>query len=637
MSASVLGWLVLGLPLLGAIILSLWPSEPSKAITRLVGCGSMLLAFVLTLATWGTLLGEGAEERTHVSALWRWIEIGNLKVDLSIRIDQLSVLMMLVITGVGFLIHLYSTEYMLHDGGYRRFFAQMNFFVFSMLLLVEAANFVFLIVGWALVGLASYLLIGFYDDRPSAVAAARKAFVINVIGDVGLVLAAFILLAQTGTLDFDAVFASAPTTLNGYTAEAVGLLLFVGAAAKSAQVPLHTWLPDAMEGPTPVSALIHAATMVTAGVYLIVRCHVLYELAPSASNVVAIVGGVTLLLAATIACVQVDIKRVLAWSTVSQIGYMIMAAGLHAYSSSMFHFLTHAFFKALLFLGAGIVIHALHGEQSLDKMGGLGKHLRGVMLMMAVGCMAIAGVPGLSGFFSKDAILAHAWNAGALGKGLWVVGIVAAALTAFYMFRLFFRTFLGPDREGGYEHLHMPGWAMTAPVAILTVGAAVGGWIEIPGVWEAMTTWLDPVVAGGPLGPAEVTHSAEWITGIASTLVALLGIGVAWKIFGQGPARRLELAGVARGPRSVLQDGYRFDDIFEGTVTLPTKQIGEVFLTKVEPRGAQGLVDGASGAVTWISGVISRVEGGLVRGYAAAMVGGVAVLGLVAVVLLRGN
>ena len=637
MSASVLGWLILGLPLLGALILSLWPSEPPQMVTRVIGCGSMLLAFILTLVTWGTLLGENPEDRTHVSSLWRWIEIGDLRVDLAIRVDQLSVLMMLVITGVGFLIHLYSTEYMAHDVGYRRFFAQMNFFVFSMLLLVEAGNFVFLIIGWALVGLASYLLIGFYDDRPSAVAAARKAFVINVIGDVGLVFAAFILLAKTGTLDFDQVFASAPKTLDGYAAEAVALLLFVGAAAKSAQVPLHTWLPDAMEGPTPVSALIHAATMVTAGVYLIVRCNVLYELAPSASNVVAIVGAITLLLAATIATVQVDIKRVLAWSTVSQIGYMIMGAGLHAYSSSMFHFLTHAFFKALLFLGAGIVIHALLGEQSLDRMGGLGKHLRGVMLMMAIGCMAIAGVPGLSGFFSKDAILAHAWSAGALGKCLWVVGIVAAALTAFYMFRLFFRTFMGPDREGGYEHLHMPGWAMTVPVAILTVGAAIAGWIEIPGVWEAMTTWLDPVVAGGPLGPAEVTHSAEWITGIASTLVAAGGIVVAWQIFGRDPKRRLELAGVARGPRSVLRDAYRFDDIFEGTVIEPTKQIGEVFLTKVEPRGAQGLVDGASSLVRVISGVISRLEGGLVRGYTAAMVGGVAVLGLIATVLLRAN
>ena len=333
-------------------MLSLWPGEPDRRITRAIGVGLPATGFVLTLAIFFTYLARDADDRIEVSSLYEWIQIGDLRIDLAVQIDVLSVFMMLIITGIGSLILLYSTEYMGHDRDYRRFFAEMSFFVFAMLLLVEAANFLFLIVGWALVGLASYLLIGYYYERPSAVAAAKKAFVVNVIGDVGMVLAAFLLIRELGTLDYGEVFATAPDGLGQGTgvAEAVALLLFVGAAAKSAQIPLHTWLPDAMEGPTPVSALIHAATMVTAGVYMIVRCNVLYELAPYAGDIVAVVGALTLFVAATIAFVQEDIKRVLAWSTVSQIGYMIMAAGLGLYGSSMFHLLTHAFFKALLFL-----------------------------------------------------------------------------------------------------------------------------------------------------------------------------------------------------------------------------------------------------------------------------------------------
>src|SRR5262245_3320238 len=336
--ATTLGWLVLALPLAGFLVLALWPGEPPKPVTRIIGAGSIGAAFALTIAIYAGMLASASDDRLHTSSLYQWIDIGGLKIDLAIRIDQLSVMMMLVITGIGFLIHVYATEYMGHEPGYRRFFAEMNFFVFSMLLLVEAENFLFLIVGWAFVGLASYLLIGFYYERPSAVAAAKKAFVINVIGDVGMVIAAFLLIREIGTLNYGEVFALAPEGLGQGTgvAEAVALLLFVGAAAKSAQIPLHTWLPDAMEGPTPVSALIHAATMVTAGVYLVVRCNVLYELAPYAGDTVAVVGALTLFVAATIAFVQEDIKRVLAWSTVSQIGYMIMGAGLGLYGDAMF-------------------------------------------------------------------------------------------------------------------------------------------------------------------------------------------------------------------------------------------------------------------------------------------------------------
>lgn len=622
------------LPLVSAMVLAFWPGEPAKNVTRTLGVGSILVAFALTLAIFVGMLGDSADERSHVDGLWEWIAIGDLKVDLAIQVDPLSVLMMLVITGVGFLIHLYSTGYMDGNRSYRRFFAEMNFFVFSMLLLVLAANFVFLIVGWAFVGLASYLLIGFDYDRPAAVAAAKKAFVINVIGDIGMVIAAWLILRETGSLDFGAVFAAAPDAFaNSGVAEAIALLLFVGAAAKSAQVPLHTWLPDAMEGPTPVSALIHAATMVTAGVYLIVRTHVLYEIAPTASDVVAVIGGITLLMAATIAIAQVDIKRVLAWSTVSQIGYMIMGAGLGAYAGAMFHFLTHAFFKALLFLAAGIVIHALDGEQSLDRMGGLRKHLRFAYFAIATGCLAVAGIPGLSGFFSKDEILATALEAGTLGVVLWVVGTVAAGLTAFYMFRLLFRTFHGGEREGGYpHHLHPTGWAMAAPVGALTALAAIGGWLQVPGGWGAIRTWLEPVLAD-VAEPLEPTHGGELLTAILSTVVALIGVGVAWYLFAARPERGRALGARLSGPRGVLEDQYRFDAMYEEAVVQPVRDLGDVLLKGVEPGAVQGIVAAASETVHDAAVGVRATQTGLVRTYVWAVTFGAVVVGIIFVLV----
>jgi NADH-quinone oxidoreductase subunit L len=621
------GWIVLGLPLLGSIILALYGSkEPPKAVTRWVGCGSIGLAFILTVDIFIRMLGDAPEERVHVSRLWEWIQIGDLTVDLAIRIDQLSVMMMLVITGVGFLIHVYSTEYMDHEPGYRRFFAEMNFFVFSMLLLVEAANFIFLIVGWAFVGLASYLLIGFYYDRPVAVAAAKKAFVINVIGDVGMVIAAFLLARDLGTLDYTEVFATAPETLTkgGGVAVAIALLLFVGAAAKSAQVPLHTWLPDAMEGPTPVSALIHAATMVTAGVYLIVRTHVLYELAPVAMDIVAVVGCITLVMAATIAIAQQDIKRVLAWSTVSQIGYMIMAAGLGAYSSGMFHFLTHAFFKALLFLAAGIVIHALAGEQSLDRMGGLHKHLRFAYMAIAIGCLAIAGVPGFAGFFSKDDILAHALAHGGLGVALFVFASIAAFLTAFYMFRLLFRVFHATEPEGGYRHApHGAGWAMSAPVGVLAVLSVAGGWLQVPFGWHTVTDWLDPVFADSLLEPLEPTHAQELATIIVSLSAAVLGILLAWHIFARDPGRRVRAAAAMPQTRALLEDAYRFDDVYDELVVQPGRFVGERLRDDAEPLVIQAPVGAVAVGLRGIAAGLGRLQNGLVRSYAFAMVAGV--------------
>ena len=628
---EVLAWIVLLLPLAGAIALSLPAGEPSRRVSRALGVGPILGAFACAAVVFGILLARAEEERLEITRLWEWIAVGDLEVDLALQVDPLAILMSLVITGVGALIFVYSVEYMDHDRDYRRFFAEMNFFVFAMLLLVLAANFVFLIVGWALVGLASYLLIGYYYDKPTAVAAARKAFVINVIGDVGLVLAAFILVRELGTLDYASVFAGADGLGRG-DAELVGLLLFVGAAAKSAQVPLHSWLADAMEGPTPVSALIHAATMVTAGVYLIVRCHAIYQAAPSAADVVAITGGVTLLFAATVATVQVDIKRVLAWSTVSQIGYMIMAAGLGAYVAAMFHFLTHAFFKALLFLAAGIVIHALAGEQSMDRMGGLARHLHLAWFAMLVGTLAIIGVPGFSGFFSKDEILASAWDEGGLGTVLWVAGTLAAALTAFYMLRLFVRVFHGPEPEGGYPSVpHPSGAVMAIPVAILTVLSLVGGWIQIPSGWHLMEDWLAPVLADAP--EHELSGAAETVSVSGSLAAVVIGSAAAWWLFLADPSRRARLAGRLAGARAILSREWLVDEAYDATVVAPTRELGETLLRHGEPGVAQGLITGPRAAARAGAQVLGRAQTGLVRSYAFAMVAGVVAIALIVLVV----
>ncbi|MEQ9093677.1 MAG: NADH-quinone oxidoreductase subunit L [Miltoncostaeaceae bacterium] len=634
---EVLAWLVLALPLLSCLALSLWPGEPPKAYTRAVGLGLPAIGFVLSAVIFAVLLGRDAGDRTEVSTLWNWVRSDTLSIDLALQIDPLSVLMMLVVTGVGSLIVWYSTEYMDHDRDYRRFFAELGFFLFSMLLLVMAANFFFLIVGWGLVGLASYLLIGFYYDKPSAVAASKKAFVINVIGDVGMVLAAFILVRELGTLDYGEVFAAAPGEMGMGTgvSEMVAILLFVGAAAKSAQIPLHTWLPDAMEGPTPVSALIHAATMVTAGVYMIVRSNVLYELAPYASDAVAIVGALTLLMASTIAFVQEDIKRILAWSTVSQIGYMIMAAGLGAYSAGMFHFLTHAFFKALLFLGAGIVIHALADQQSIDRMGGLKKHLRVAYLTMAVGCLAIAAIPPFSGFFSKDEIIAYSFAAGDLGVVLGIVGLVAGGLTAFYMFRLFFRVFHGPEPEGGYdvEHPHAPGPAMTIPVVVLAALAAVAGFLQVPEAWHPLEDWLAPAITAAPdLHPS---GAQILISMIGGTALALAAIWFAHWMYVADPGRRLRMAGTLAGYRRLLHDQYRFDHAFEAAAVQPGRDLGDGLMATVERGGAQGIPTGVARAAILAGRGLRLAQTGLVRTYALAMVAGVAILGVIAILVVR--
>ncbi len=635
MLITTLAWLVIGLPLAGALLLALWPSEPDRALSRVVGVGTVATGFVLTVIVFIDLLSRTPSHRFAEQTLWQWANVDGLRINLQILVDPLSTMMMLIITGVGALIVWYSTEYMAEDRDYRRFFAEMNFFVFSMLLLVLAANFFFLIVGWAFVGLASYLLIGYYYDKPSAVAAAKKAFVINVIGDVGLVLGAFLIAKTFGTLDYVQVFHAAPSRIGGgsFTAEMICLLLFVGCAAKSAQIPLHSWLPDAMEGPTPVSALIHAATMVTAGVYLIVRCNVLFQLAHYVSDYIAVTGAVTLLIAASIAMVQEDIKRVLAWSTVSQIGYMMVAAGLGLYSAAMFHLLMHAFFKALLFLTAGVVIHALSGEQGLNRMGGLHRLLKFASFAMLIGCLSISGIPPFSGFFSKDEILSSAMAAGPLGIVCGIAGLIGAGMTAFYMFRLYFRAFGGPEREGGYHpHPHMCGLAMAIPVGILAVLSTVGGFIQVPGGWQLVTTWLAPSLPAQPsIDPAGWVQA---VTSIVSVTLAAIGIGVAWWLFGAGPERRLTYANKLRGVRGLLLAQWGFDEVYEDVLVQPGRDLGDAAIRTAEPDLTQGIVAVATGASMATARELHRVQGGLVRTYAFAVIVGAAVLGLI-VVLAR--
>ncbi|MGB3099573.1 MAG: NADH-quinone oxidoreductase subunit L [Solirubrobacterales bacterium] len=630
MSATTFGWLILAFPLAGTITIGLTFKLLSARTAGWIGTGAIALAFLSAIGALVKLLEFPAEEQHLTDTLYDYGGAAGIPFDLGILVDPLSVFMALVVSGVSMMIHVYSVGYMGGDHGYHRFFAYLNFFVFSMLLLVLAGNFVLLIVGWAFVGYASYALVSFWYRRDTATTAGMKAFVINVIGDIGLVFAAILLIKELGVTEYLAVFEQAPEhfTTNEWTIVAICLLLLVGAFAKSAQIPFHTWLPDAMEGPTPVSALIHAATMVTAGVYMIVRCNVLYELAPIAGDIVAVTGAATLLMAATIALVQEDIKRVLAWSTVSQIGYMIMGAGLGVYDGAMFHFLTHAFFKALLFLSVGIAIHALAGEQSLDRMGGLRRHLRLTHVAVLVGCLAIAGIPPFSGFFSKDEILATAADAGTLGVICATVGVLGAGLTAFYMFRLFFRAFWGPEPAGGYAHApHEAGWAMSLPVVILSIGAATAGFLQVPGGWHLVTDWLEPTILADP--GLEPTTSAEWLVSIVSVSLAVVAIALAWWVFVADPERRLRLAGTAPGTRTLLADQYRFDEVYEEALIQPGRDLGDVLTDPVERYGVQGTVEGVVRGVIDTGRGLRVVQTGLVRSYAFAMVAGVVAVGII--------
>jgi NADH-quinone oxidoreductase subunit L len=622
-------WIALFAPAAGTLLIALLGDRISRFQAGLLASCSTLVAFVCSVIVFVVLLGESPDERTHSSTLWTWLSAGDLKFGAQIQVDQLSVFMMLIVSGVGFLILSYAVGYMHGDPEERRYHAYKALFVFSMLLLVQSGNLLLLLAGWGMVGLSSYLLINYWHFRASAVAAGKKAFIMNTVGDATFALALFLLIQRTGSLDFATVFRSGAVDKGSATAILIALGLLGGAVAKSAQIPLHTWLPDAMEGPTPVSALIHAATMVTAGVYLIVRTHTLFELAPDIQDLAGILGGITILVAGLIALVQTDIKRVIAYSTMSQIGYMFLAVGLGAYGSGLFHLMTHAFFKALLFMAAGIVIHALSDEQDIRRMGGLARNLPWTYRAFLIGALALAAVPPFSGFFSKDSILASAANAGTLGWTLWGVGAVGAFLTALYTFRLLFVVFKGEMSAFAREHLHVPGFecglAMAWPVAVLTVLAAVAGFLQVPWGWKLVDEWIDPVAQSA----AEATGAALMFSVIFTTAVALAGVWVAWRIWGRPnplPERlRRRFPWAAR----TLEEKFYFDTAYDRAFYEPTADAA-VFATRYveEPIFLRSLGELGRG-VRLASDRLSIVQTGRVRSYALGVAVGAAVLVLV--------
>ena len=594
----------------------------------MVGCGVVLASFIVSIMLFMEVRRQGFEP--VVVNLFDFITAGSVKIPFAFQVDQLSVLFLLIVTGVGFLIHVYSTSYM-HDeqpDHFARYFSYLNLFVFSMLMLVLGANFVIMFIGWEGVGLCSYLLIGYWFKNLDYGYAARKAFIMNRIGDLGFLIAVFWMINKFGSASFSVVFAKAPsestTVLTGIT-----LLLFLGATGKSAQIPLYTWLPDAMAGPTPVSALIHAATMVTAGIYMIARSNVLYTLAPLSQTVVGVVGLTTAILAATIALKQNDIKKVLAYSTVSQLGYMFLGLGAGAYTGAVFHVMTHAFFKALLFLGAGSVIHALGGQQDIRQMGGLKKHLPVTHITFLLACLAIAGIPPFSGFFSKDEILAAAFGKSPV---YYILGAAGALLTAFYMFRLYAMTFLGPFR-GGQEkeqHLHESPLAITIPLVVLAALATVGGFLGIPAVFAQNAHWLSQFLA--PVFEAsvriqqtqEADHSTELILMAVSVLVALIGVVAAWSRFSRKP----EL-GEPSGLGKVLANKWYVDELYNSLFVRPVNALGKFLNNVVEKSVIDWSVNGVGKAVQYASRQLRLLQSGQVGGYVLLMVLGMVLLFLV--------
>ncbi len=601
-------------PLLGFVGLSWYGNRISKSFVGLAGCGTIAASFFATLVTLSELLFLPAAERVgHVQTLYQWAAAGSFKLDLAILVDPLSVFMFMIVTGVGFVIHVYSVGYMRDDPEYSRFFAYLNLFIFAMLMLVAAADFFFLIVGWALVGLASYLLIGFWREKTSAVLAARKAFVMNVIGDVGMVIAALVIFETFGTLNFVDVFASAPDKFrpNDDAALLITLLLLVGAFAKSAQLPLHTWLPDAMEGPTPVSALIHAATMVTAGVYLVARCHVLYELAPYTMYFIAGVGIITAVFAGSMAMVQYDIKRVIAYSTMSQLGYMFLAMGIGVYSLGMFHLMTHAFFKALLFLAAGSVIHSLDGEQDLRKMGGLQKVMPLTHATFLIGALALAGFPLTSGYFSKEAIILSSYYAEMGNVFFWTVAVLTAGMTAFYIFRVYFFVFAGSPRSSS-PHPHESPAIMVIPLLVLATLALLGG---------ALGPWVESFLA--PVFGNVADHPQDSALETIALVAGIGGIATAGVLYMVGESRLAFFKELLAPIYDVLFHKFYVDEIYDYLIVRPTKAIATFLEQKAERDGIDFAVDRVGMQVKAVSHGISLWQSGKVRAYALNMIVGV--------------
>jgi NADH-quinone oxidoreductase subunit L len=636
------------LPFLGFLLNGLLNRKLSATVAGLIGSATVLGSFLISVVLFWeflhpvanfTLPGTG----THVAytvQLFDWISVGSLQIPFQYQIDQLSLVMLLLVTGVGFLIHVYSIGYMHHDENVGKFFSFLNLFIFSMLLLVLGSNFVILFIGWEGVGLCSYLLIGFWNKNTSYNNAAKKAFIINRIGDLGFLLGIFLIYLTFNSVQYAEVFQKASLSQYGTygvgVCTAITLLLFVGAMGKSAQLPLYTWLPDAMAGPTPVSALIHAATMVTAGIYMVLRANVLFTLSPDTLEVVAIVGAATALFAATIGLAQNDIKKVLAYSTVSQLGYMFLALGVMGYSTSLFHVLTHAFFKALMFLGAGSVIHAMSNEQDLRRMGGLRKALPITFLTFLIGCLAISGIPPFSGFFSKDEILAHAYEH---NKVLWAMGLLTAFLTAFYMFRLLFLAFFGEFRgtEEQKHHLHESPASMTFPLIVLAVLAAVGGFLGAPMFTNGhhyLAEYLAPIFTYSQrLMPAaftaELDHNTELMLMGLSVAAGVLGIGLAYVMYVARAQRPAEDEAQRSAPESLVYHKYYVDELYDSLFTRPVMWLSSGLYKFVE-KGVINPVTGLFGRAVNGGGTLLRyVQTGAVETYLILMVVGIVlILGL---------
>lgn len=609
-------------PLLGFLLNGLFRKSLSKGLVGIIGSGAILASFVVSVMLFLNVKSGGA---LPVEPLFQFINIPSFKIDFAFQVDQLSALFLLIITGVGFLIHVYSTSYM-HDEKdehFARYFAYLNLFVFSMLLLVLGANYVIMFIGWEGVGLCSYLLIGYWFKNDNYNYAAKKAFIMNRIGDLGFLLGIFWLLSKLGTANYADVFANV-NQLSSTDITGITVLLFIGAMGKSAQIPLYTWLPDAMAGPTPVSALIHAATMVTAGIYMVARSNALYSLSAVAENLVAIVGIATALVSATIAIKQNDIKKVLAYSTVSQLGYMFLGLGVGAYTGAVFHVMTHAFFKALLFLGAGSVIHAIHNQQDMRYMGGLRKYMPVTHITFLAGCIAISGIPPFSGFFSKDEILAAAYAANPI---YWVLGVIGAGMTAFYMFRLYATTFLGEFRgtEEQKNHLHESPLAITLPLLILALLAVVGGFLNVPeilGGEAQLHQFLAPVLKTEHV--KELDHSTDLMLMGVSVGVALLAIIIALAKYIKKPELN-EPEGLGK----VLANKWYVDEIYNALIVNPLGYLGAFFKNVIEKSGIDGFVNGVGTFVQYSSRRLRLIQNGKVGSYILLMVFSILVLWLV--------
>ncbi len=651
-------WLIPLLPVAGAFINGLFGRHFSKRTVTAIG---LFFPGAAMLWTWKAAWQFGQLPATaipHIEAYAPWLRAGDFLVGYGLYLDQLSLLMALIVTGVGFLIHVYSVGYMAHEGGYYRFFSYMNLFMFFMLTLVLANNYLLMFVGWEGVGLASYLLIGFFFLRDSASAAGKKAFIVNRIGDFGFLIALFLLIKYFGSLNFTSIF----ETVSGMPQEtaaglltAIGLLLLVGACGKSAQLPLYVWLPDAMEGPTPVSALIHAATMVTAGVYMIARSHAIFDRSPIALTVVAIIGCATALFAATIGCVQHDIKRVLAYSTISQLGYMVLGCGVAAYSAGLFHLMTHSFFKALLFLAAGSVIHALGGQQDMRFMGGLRRYIPVTFWTMTAATFAICGIFPFSGFFSKDEILYRSWASHYGSWGYWAVGVLAASLTAFYMFRLWFLTFFGeyrgepvpehhPERAGREHHeeshhIHESPKVMLIPLVLLALLSLGGGWVGWPqalGGGNHFEHFLAPVFEehvatvgeAAAAAPAEGQAPSEIALSVAATGSALFGIAVAWFLYYKRRDLPAKLRERFHGVYTTLENKYYVDEIYSWMFVRPLVEGSRNILWRAIDAGViDGTVNESAEAARQVSNGLRRMQSGNLRSYAGwVALGGAAVV-----------